>query len=199
MQYKSIELKSCVKGEQINIKFSGCDKIYMALLTPSGYKDYKEDPSKIQREPIRFTPARFNVYCDSDVVLVADLNGQSMRGINVELEGRYAPNIKDLEILTHNTNIGKALVRNAEDTSTDGSMIQHWENNKSEKSTIDLENFICPSCCKKTARNHIHGAHVQMVRGSKWYITPTCDSCNTSKTKRLFRVAECDLVEAPND
>lgn len=199
MDYKYKELNSCVKGEQINIKFSGVKKICLALLTPDAFKQYKEDLDNVQRYIIETSPDLFTATQDGDLVAVADLDGQDIKHVKVEIEGRYAPNIKQTQIDTHNPNIGKALVRNAEDTTTEGSMIQYWEDNKSSSTKIDLDKFVCPSCQKRTSRDHIHGAHVQKVRGSKWYITPTCDTCNTFKTKRIFQVNACDLVEAPNN
>lgn len=199
MRYKCIELKSCVKGEQINVSFSGSTKLYMAILTEVGYNDYEEDIHSVPRDLVSGSPARFVVHKEGVIYVVADLNGYDMRGVKFELEGRYAPNIMQIQIDTHYPSLGKALVRNAEDTTTEGSMVQYWEDNKSSSSKIDLDKFVCPSCQKQTSRDRIHGAHVQKIRGSKWYITPTCDSCNTSKTKRIFQVNTCDLVEAPNN
>lgn len=199
MQYKSIELTSCVKGEQINIIFSGSNKLCLALLTQDGYKSYEKNIDSVKRYIVDSSPARFIVSEEGILYLVADLDGTDVNSLKIDIEGRYAPNLKEVEIRLHCTNPGKVLVKNAEDTTTDGSMIQHWIDNKLKASRINLDKFTCPSCGCPVSRNHIHGAHVQKVRGSKWYITPTCDSCNTSKTKRIFRVAECDLVEAPND
>lgn len=198
MNYKYKELNSCVEGEKINIKFSGVEEIRLAVLTPDEFKQYKENINNAYRYTIDTSPALFTVKQDGDLVAVADLNGADISHVQVGIEGRYAPNIKQIQIDTHNPGIGKVLVMNAKETATEGSMIQYWEDNKPAKSKIDLEKFVCPSCQKRTSRVHIHGAHVQKIRGSKWYITPTCDSCNTSKTKRIFQVNTCDLVEAPN-
>ena len=96
----------------------------------------------------------------------------------------------------------ETYVVNADDTLTEGSMIQYWKENHEPKSQIDLskQTFICPSCSKVVSTARVHGAHVRSCEDtSALYITPTCDSCNSSKVKRYFKVNKVDLVEAPKN
>lgn len=78
MNHKSIELKSCVKGEQINVFFSGCENLYMALLTEEGYKDYEEGIHSLHRNFISCTPARFIAHKEGVLYVVACLNGSDI-------------------------------------------------------------------------------------------------------------------------
>lgn len=78
-------------------------------------------------------------------------------------------------------------------------MIQYWKDHQNKNSQINLNDktFVCPSCGRRVNTEELHGAHVVKLNGKKLYITPTCDSCNTSKTNRIFKVATIDLIEAP--
>ena len=93
-------------------------------------------------------------------------------------------------------------VFNASDTEADGSMIQYWKDHQNKNSKINLDNktFLCPSCGKTVNVSSLHGTHVikQYDSSGVLYITPTCDSCNTSKTTRIFKVNDVDLIIAPN-
>lgn len=197
--YKYKNLGHCVKGEQFYFEFTGSDKICINFMTPQQFEAYKKDITAIRRFVFTESPCRLFVSAESDIIAVADLNGDDVSKLQINVQGPFAGNLTMKEMVSKVTSKGCVLVHNADDTATDGSMIQHWIDNQPQNSRINLDKFTCPSCGCPVSRDHIHGAHVQKVRGSKWYITPTCDSCNTSKTKRLFRVAECDLVEAPNN
>ena len=197
--YKYRNLGHCIKDEQYYFEFQGSNKMCANFLTPEEFELYKKDMNAVRRFISNASPCGISVAEESDIIAVFDLNGADVSRLQVYVSGPFAWNFTMEEMVTKATSKGQVLVHNAEDTTTDGSIIQHWIDNKPDASRIILKNFTCPSCGCRVSRNHIHGAHVQKVRGSKWYITPTCDSCNTSKTNRVFRVAECDLVEAPNN
>lgn len=81
-------------------------------------------------------------------------------------------------------------------------MIQYWKEYHDPKSQLDLskQTFVCPSCDKEVSVARAHGAHVRTCEDpSTLYITPTCDSCNTSKVKRYLKVKNVDFVEAPKN
>lgn len=114
---------------------------------------------------------------------------------------RFSPLMSDLSVKNGKPGVLKRLVVNAEDTETDGVMIDYWKQNKSAYSTIDLTKSIyqCPSCGNNVSTSKLDGAHVRLidVTDNKKYIIPTCQTCNRSKVKRKFEVNPNDLVEAP--
>lgn len=197
--FKYRTLGHCIRGEQYYFEFTGSNKICVNFFTPEQFELYKKDITAIRRFVFIESPCSLYVTEESDIIAVADLDGVDVSKLQVNVHGPFAWDLTTEEMVSKVTSKGCVLVHNADDTVTDGSMIQHWIDNQPETSRINLNKFTCPSCGCRVTRDHIHGAHVQKVRGSKWYITPTCDSCNTSKTKRLFRVAGCDLVETPNN
>lgn len=197
--FKYRTLGHCIRGEQYYFEFSGSNKICVNFLSPEQFEMYKKNINALRRYVFDQSPFSLSSSEECDIVAVADLNGDEVSKLQVNIQGPFAGNLTMEEMVSKVTSKGCVLVHNADDTVTDGSMIQHWIDNQPKTSRINLNKFTCPSCGCRVTRDHIQGAHVQKVRGSKWYITPTCDSCNTSKTKRLFRVEECDLVEAPNE
>lgn len=198
MTYKFLKLNSCVRGEKIMFVFSGTPSICLNLLTPDGFEEYKKNINSVKRDVCRFSPVIMTISNDMDTIAVADLNGGDITNINVTV-GRYSSNLSDQEVRNGKaSSIADTIVLNAENTTTEGSMIEHWENNKSKFCKIDLDHFVCPSCGKHVSRKHIHGAHVHKLGEKYLYITPTCDTCNVTKTDRKFKVSVWDIVLAPN-
>lgn len=196
--YYHVELNSCVKGELIEFYFSGLTKMYLGLLTKDEFEKYQEDMSSVSRN-LCSTRAVGKVTSDGTWYAVFDCGGKMVGEIQKSVR-RFAPSFSTQEISALTAPSGVSYVLNAEDTATKGSMLQHWKDNQKKESKINLDNktFVCPSCGKRVGTDVLHGAHVVIVNGSaEQFITPTCDSCNTSKTKRIFKVNSCDLVPAP--
>lgn len=197
MTYKFLKLNSCVSSEKIKFDFSGVTTICLGLLTPNGFDKYEENINSVKREIFSYSPVIMTIKDDMDTIAVADLNGGDITNVNVTV-GRYSSNMTDLEIKSGKAaSIAECIVLNAKDTTTEGSMIEHWENNKSRICKIDLDHFVCPSCGRHVSRKHIHGAHVHKLGENTLYITPTCDTCNVTKTDRKFKVSVKDIVLAP--
>ena len=139
---------------------------------------------------------------DSDGVWYAifDNNGSEFNNVSGSIR-RYSPELTNDEVWKDIVPDGVSFVYNAKDTDADGSMIQYWKDHQHKDSKINLDNktFVCPSCGKRVNTDSLHGAHVVRMKGNgtTMYITPTCDSCNTSKTNRLFKVETIDLIVAP--
>ena len=197
--YFYVEMKSCVKGELIEFYFAGLPQMYLGLLSEEEYKKYQNDMSSVSRNLCK-TRAVGTIKSDGTWYAVFDLNGKQLAELQTSVR-RFAPSFSKQEVSEFSASNGVSYVLNAEDTTTDKSMIQHWKDNQNKDSKINLDNktFVCPSCCKRVNTEDLHGAHVIKVndRSGSMYITPTCDSCNTSKTKRIFKVDSCDLVLAP--
>ena len=170
-----------------------------AILTEKEYEQYKKDFTSVRRVIITSASIVYrNV--EGKMILVLDANGSNVDTISTDI-ARYSKLLADSEILSSQLPLGQTLVRNAHNTQSDGSMIQYWKDHQQKKCKINLDNesFICPSCGKYVKTVDVHGAHV--VKGNAsfrlLYITPTCDSCNTSKTDRVFKVNNVDLIIAP--
>lgn len=196
-----VPLNSCVKGEKLVFSFSGMGKMYLGLFTEAQYKKYKEDMTSVKRT-LCPTKAVGTITSDGDWYAVFDNNGETLDKINTSVR-RFAPSFTNDEARACNAPAGVSYVYNADDTTTKGVMIDHWKGNQHKDSKLDLtkKTFTCPSCGKIVNTSNLHGAHVEKINGSngKQYITPTCDSCNTSKTKRIFKVATIDLIDAPEE
>lgn len=193
------ELPSYVAGEKIHVKFDSVRTMNAAILTENEYEQYKKDFTSVTRVTISSSGIVFrNV--EGRMILVLDLDGSNVDSISTSIT-RYSKILTDNEIMTSQLPLGQVLVRNAHDTQTDGSMIQYWREHKHKDCKINLNNetFLCPSCGNYVKTSDVHGAHVVKVGGMfrSFYITPTCASCNTSKTDRIFKVNNVDLVVAP--
>lgn len=195
--YDAVQLSSCVKGELILLK-ANVPYLYAYLFTDVQFQAYK----KWKRQGIHFPmeiPIDLNVPCDGDFWLVVDNGGDNIDNVKCAFQ-RFAPSISKSDAIGMGRYSFENYVVNADDTLTEGSMIQYWKENHEPKSQIDLskQTFICPSCGKVVSTARVHGAHVRSCEDtSALYITPTCDSCNSSKVKRYFKVKKVDLVEAP--
>lgn len=194
-----VRLNSCVKGEKVVFSFDGLQKMYLGLLTEEQYEKYKEDMTSVKRT-FTTTKAVGTVANDGDCYAVFDNNGKYLEDVKTSVR-RFAPSFTNEEARACVETTGVSYVFNADDTTTEGVMIDHWKKNQHKGSKLDLsrKTVICPSCCKTVSITDLHGAHVTKISDTngKLYITPTCSSCNTSKTKRIFKVATVDLVEAP--
>ena len=200
--FKYIELSSCVRGERFKYTFKGDGKQYVALLTESQYKKYKEDFDNVNRT-LLCSPVVFTSNTDEDkLFIVRDLDDKDLPEAWSGTVKRYSPLIPVAKI----DNLPSLLnrrVRNATDTDADESMIQYWEDNKDKDATIDLskKTLLCSSCGKEVKTDELDGAHVVFANGGSktLYITPTCRTCNRSKVNRIFEVNKHDLVIAPEE
>lgn len=194
--YRFKHLNSCVKDELILWKMN-IPCFYPQLLTDEQYKKYQKNINAFLKVPMD-TPIGLTVPCDGDFWLVGDLDGNNVDGVS-DTVMRFAPGISVDDALGFKHYLYEDYVINADNTVTGESMIDFWKNNKNVKSAIDLskKTFVCPSCGKTVSIDRVHGAHVHKFNDANLYITPTCDSCNTSKVKRFFKVKNIDLVEAP--
>ena len=196
-----VQLNSCVKGEKVVFSFNGIEKMYLGLFTEAQYKKYKEDMTSVKRN-LCTTKAVGTITSDGDWYAVFDNNGETLDKINTSVR-RFDPSFTNDEARACSAPAGISYVYNADDTATKGVMIDHWKENQHKDSKMDLskKTFTCPSCGKTVNTSDLHGAHVEKIGGpkGKLYITPTCGSCNTSKTKRIFKVATIDLVDAPKE
>jgi len=195
--YKWLELNSCVKDELIEFSFTGTARMRVSLLTKEGFESYSADINSVQTYWVS-SPYFVRVSIEGDCYAVFDIGGPSLDGVECYV-ARYSPATTEAEARSGKANIGYVFVKNAHDTATEGSMIQHWRDNKSKFSHInlDLPKYKCPSCGKVVNTDCLHGAHVERIDKTGLYIVPTCDSCNTSKTDRIFKVSPFDLVVAP--
>ena len=199
-KYLSLRLTGCVKGEKIKITFSVLNRMYVALLTEEEFDKYKDNVNSVKRS-LCSTNAIATIQRDGVWYVVVDNNDIDLQNIKCDVY-RYAPSFTNDDIWNNVVPQGMSCVLNATDTESDGSMIQYWKDHQHKNSKINLENktFVCPSCGKTVNVRSLHGAHVIKqydIKGAL-YITPTCDSCNTSKTNRVFKVNDVDLIIAPN-
>ena len=195
--YYAVQLSSCVKGELILLK-ANVPYLYAHLFTDVQFQAYKEWKPQGIHFPMEI-PVDLNASCDGDFWLVVDDGGDKIDNVKFSFR-RFAPNISKSDAIGMGHYSFETYVINADDTLTEGSMIQYWKENHDSKSKIDLSKhtFVCPSCGKIVSTSRVHGAHVHSYKDvSTLYITPTCDSCNSSKVKRYFKVNKVDLVEAP--
>lgn len=197
--YCAVQLSSCVKGELILLK-ANMPYLYAYLLTDEQYQEYLKCEPMGMRFP-KETPIGLNAPCDGTLWLVVDNDGAEMDNVKCKFS-RFAPNVSKSDAIGMRRYTSETYVVNADDTLTEGSMIQYWKEYHDPKSQLDLSKhtFVCPSCGKVVSVARVHGAHVRTCEeASTLYITPTCDSCNTSKVKRYFKVKKVDLVEAPKN
>lgn len=195
--YYAVQLSSCVKGELILLK-ANVPYLYAHLFTDVQFQAYKKWKPQGIHFPMEI-PVDLNASCDGDFWLVVDDGGDKIDNVKFSFR-RFAPNISKSDAIGMEHYSFETYVINADDTLTEGSMIQYWKENHDSKSKIDLSKhtFVCPSCGKIVSTSRVHGAHVHSYKDvSTLYITPTCDSCNSSKVKRYFKVNKVDLVEAP--
>lgn len=195
--YYAVQLSSCVKSELILLK-ANVPYLYAHLFTDVQFQAYKKWKPQGIHFPMEI-PVDLNASCDGDFWLVVDDGGDKIDNVKFSFR-RFAPNISKSDAIGMGHYSFETYVINADDTLTEGSMIQYWKENHDSKSKIDLSKhtFVCPSCGKIVSTSRVHGAHVHSYKDvSTLYITPTCDSCNSSKVKRYFKVNKVDLVEAP--
>ena len=195
--YYAVQLSSCVKGELILLK-ANVPYLYAHLFTDVQFQAYKKWKPQGIHFPMEI-PVDLNASCDGDFWLVVDDGGDKIDNVKFSFR-RFAPNISKSDAIGMGHYSFETYVINADDTLTEGSMIQYWKENHDSKSKIDLSKhtFVCPSCGKIVSTSRVHGAHVHSYKDvSTLYITPICDSCNSSKVKRYFKVNKVDLVEAP--
>lgn len=200
--YMYIELSSCVRGEHFKYTFTGGDVVQnVALLTEEQFEAYKKDRKNVKREKMS-SPAVITSTTDDDkLVLVRDMDGKAYPDNARGTVLRYSPLIPVADI-DKKPQFFHVRMKNASNTEADESMIQYWKDNIGKYATIDLSKkfFRCPSCGKTVKTSEVDGAHVVIVGdGDKKYITPTCQTCNRSKVKRIFEVNRFDLVEAPKE
>lgn len=194
------ELTSCVRGELIELKFTGAEKMYVALLTEEEYNKYRENINSVKRQ-LYTSPAYFRASGEERMYIVHDLDGKDVSNIKGTVR-RFAPDFtpKDAQGLPH---IGETYVKNAHDTEANESMIQHWKDNQDKNSKLDLtqKQFVCPSCGKTVDTDTLNGAHVYRINDANktLYITPTCESCNKSRVDRIFKVNRIDLILPPKE
>ena len=171
--------------------------IYPQILTDEQYKKYQKNLNVFTKVPMN-APIGLTISRDGDFWLVGDLDGNKVDGIYDKVT-RFAPGISLDDALGFRHYLDENYVINADNTVTAGSMIDFWKENQDKKSTIDLskKTFVCPCCGKIVPIGRVHGAHVHKYKDTTLYITPTCDTCNTSKVKRFFKVKDIDLVKAP--
>ena len=196
--YLFVRMTGCVKGEKIKFVFTGLQKMNVAILSEQRFAQYEEDIKSVLRH-VCSSNAIAEIKSDGVWYAVLDNNGTELQNVTGTIY-RYSPLLSNEEIWKDVASQGMSWVLNANDTEADGSMIQYWKDHQHKDSKINLNNktFVCPSCGKRVYTDSLHGAHVVKVKGgSILYIIPTCDSCNTSKTNRFFKVESIDLIIAP--
>lgn len=199
MSYKFKKLVSCVKDELIELRFTGAEKMYSALLSETDYAKYDSNLGSVKRILVS-SPVYFRVQSDGEWYIVHDLDGKDINEIEGDIR-RFSPSFSIDEAKSFTAKLGTTYVMNAHDTEADESMIQYWKDNKNKLSAIDLSKstYKCPSCNKLVGTSKLNGAHVVKVKETKknLYIVPTCETCNKSKVDRIFKVSAFDLIEAP--
>ena len=196
-KYLYVKMTGCVKGEKIKFVFTGLQKMNVAVLSEQKFVQYEDDLKSVVRH-VCSSNAIATIESDGVWYAVLDNNGAELQNISGTIY-RYSPLLSNEEIWNNSAPQGCAWVLNAKDTDADGSMIQYWKDHQHKDSKINLNNktYVCPSCGKRIDTDCLHGAHVVKVSGgSNLYITPTCDSCNTSKINRVFKVESIDLIVA---
>lgn len=194
--YRFKHLNSCVRNELVLWEMN-IPCIYPQILTDEQYKKYQKNLDAFTKVPMN-APIGLTISRDGDFWLVGDLDGNKVDGIYDKVT-RFAPGISLDDALGFRHSLDENYVINADNTVTAESMIDFWKENQDDKSTIDLskKTFVCPCCGKIVPIGRVHGAHVHKYKDTTLYITPTCDTCNTSKVKRFFKVKDIDLVKAP--
>ncbi len=197
--FLSLRMTGCVSGEKIKFVFFGLHKMHIAVLSEDDFELYHKNVKLVKRS-LCSTNAIATIPSDGIWYAVLDNDGIPFHSVSGTIF-RYSPLLTNEEIWNGKVAIGMSLVLNAKNTEADRSMIQYWQENQHKESTINLNNktVVCPSCGKRVNTDILHGAHVVKVGdiSGKLYITPTCDSCNTSKTNRVFKVEDVELVIAP--
>ena len=197
--YLYLRMAGCIKGEKIKFEFTGLEKMNLAILTEERFTQYDKDIKSVVRNRC-LTNAVAEIDSDGVWYAVFDDDGAELKDVTGTVH-RYSPLFTKDEVWNDTVPQGMSLVYNAKETEADGSMIQYWKEHQHKNSKINLNNksFVCPSCGKRVSIDSLHGAHVVRMKGNgtTMYITPTCDSCNTSKTNRLFKVETIDLIVAP--
>lgn len=195
--YLYLRMTGCVKGEKIKFVFTGLQKMNVAILSEERFAQYEDDIKSVVRH-VCSSNAIAKIENDGVWYAVFDNNGAELQSVSGTIY-RYSPLLSNEEIWNNTAPQGFDWVLNAKDTEADGSMIQYWKDHQHKDSKINLNNktIVCPSCGKRVNTDCLHGAHVIKVNGgSNLYITPTCDTCNTSKTNRIFKVETIDLIVA---
>lgn len=205
--FQYVKLENCVKDELFMVETTDGSEVYFYSGNQNGAQAYIDNGFKYEKDGRLTKSAKqestsFNHTVGGDVSYVLiDLDGEDVGKVKWQVR-RFSPLVKSSETSNLQPRNGKVFAQNAPHSKPNDksqSMISYWEENVSNKSAIDLDDFTCPCCGNNVDREYIDGAHIKIVGKPGQYITPACKDCNEYKvvTDRYFRVSENDVVPAP--
>lgn len=207
-EYLYKKLENCVENELFVVETTDGSEVYFYSGSLSGAKDYISNKFRVKKDGAfkvksKTDRTRFYQTIQGDEAhFLVDLNGEDVSNVKWKIT-RFSPLVEYDETSNLQPHAGSVFVQHAphskphDDVSQ--TMISYWEENVGKDKIVDLDNFTCPCCGKKTKREDIDGAHVKIVGKTGQYITPTCKECNEYNvvTERYFKVKEVDVVKAP--
>ena len=172
-----------------------------------GAKDYISNKFRVKKDGAYKVKSKckrtsFNqTVSGEEAYFLIDLSGEDVSNVKWKIT-RFSPLVKYAETSNLQPRNGSVFAQHAPHSKPNDenqTMISYWEENVGKDKTVDLDNFTCPCCGKKTKREDIDGAHIKIVGKTGQFITPTCKDCNDYKvvTERYFKVKEVAVVNAP--
>lgn len=205
--YRYKKLENCVEKELFAVEttdgapvyFCSGDYNWVNNYYKNGFKQKKDGRFLVKSKTSKSFFWQRKGADDSHFLM--DLDGKDVSKIDWNIT-RFSPLVDKNETVNLQPRNGFVFAQHAPHSKINNlsqSMIDYWEENVGKDKTIDLDNFTCPCCGKKTKCEDIDGAHIKIVGKTGQYITPTCKDCNEYNvvTERYFKVKDVDVVKAP--
>ena len=204
-QYKKLE--NCVEAELFVVETTDGSEVFFYSDNLQGAKDYISNKFRVKKDGAYKVKSKckrtsFNqTVSGEEAYFLIDLSGEDVSNVKWKIT-RFSPLVKYAETSNLQPRNGSVFAQHAPHSKPNDenqTMISYWEENVGKDKTVDLDNFTCPCCGKKTKREDIDGAHIKIVGKTGQFITPTCKDCNDYKvvTERYFKVKEVAVVNAP--
>lgn len=205
--FQYVKLENCVDDELYRVETTDGSFVYFYAGTQKGAQDYIDNSFKFKENGTLTKNAKEENHFFRHTVgggesyIMIDLDGKDVSKVQWKVT-RFSPQLQLSEtsnLQPRNGNVFAQHAPHSKPHDESQSMISYWEENVGKDKTVDLDNFTCPCCGKKTKREDIDGAHIKIVGKTGQFITPTCKDCNEYKvvTERYFKVKEVDVVKAP--
>lgn len=205
--FQYVKLENCVKDELLKVETTDGTSVFFYAGTQKGAKNYINNGFKEKREGKfvikklkKSTSYTHTIRGDVSFILI-DIDGKDVSKVDWKIT-RFSPLVNRDEtknLQSHNGFVFAQHALHSKPNDENQSMISYWEQNVGKDKTIDLDNFTCPCCGKKTKHEDVDGAHIKIEGKTGQFITPTCKDCNEYKVvnERYFKVKEVDVVKAP--